>query len=286
VVGLEAVAGTGDVIAANLAGLLKDNTGYDLAGLICGSEGTLAIVTRVRLRLVPRPAARAVALLAFDSLGAAVGALRALRSVAAVRAVEVMRQEDIAIVATHLGRPFPLHPVPPVVLLVEVSGDESLDGALAGVVATAAADVVAADPSGVAELWRWREGHPEAIAAMGVVHKADVTLPPTALASFVASVDEITSAAGATTTFVYGHLGDGNLHVNLVGPAPEDDTAVDAVLDLVLRSGGSISAEHGIGRAKRAWLVRQRGAAAVELMRATKVAWDPDGILNPGVLLP
>ena len=92
--------------------------------------------------------------------------------------------------------------------------------------------------------------------------------------------------APGSTTLVYGHLADGNLHVNIVGPPPDDDRPVDAVLDLVLELGGSVSAEHGIGTAKREWLVRQRGEAAVAAMRAIKAALDPDGILNPRVLLP
>jgi len=286
VLGVEAVSGHGEVVEANLAGLLKDNTGYDLAGLLCGSEGTLGIVTRVRLRLCPRPAHRAVALLALPSFDAAVAVLPALRAIEAVVAIEVMRGADLAIVRDHLGHAFPLDPLPAVALLVEVAGTGDLTAALTGVVALGDADVVAIDSAGVAALWRWREAHPEAVAALGVVHKADVTLRPTATAEFVARVDAVVAAAGATTTLVYGHLGDGNLHVNLVGPAADDDRAVDGVLELVLELGGSISAEHGIGRAKRRWLALQRGPAAVALMRATKAAWDPDGILNPGVLLP
>jgi FAD/FMN-containing dehydrogenase len=89
---------------------------------------------------------------------------------------------------------------------------------------------------------------------------------------------------GSARTFVYGHVGDGNLHVNILGPAPEDEAVDDAVLGLVLELGGSVSAEHGIGVAKVEWLLRDRGPAAVAAMRAIKRAWDPAGILNPGVL--
>jgi FAD/FMN-containing dehydrogenase len=89
--------------------------------------------------------------------------------------------------------------------------------------------------------------------------------------------------AGART-ICYGHVGDGNVHVNILGPAPEDEAVDDAVLELVLALGGSVSAEHGIGVAKVRWLVRDRGPEAVAAMRAIKDAWDPAGILNPGVL--
>jgi FAD/FMN-containing dehydrogenase len=148
------------------------------------------------------------------------------------------------------------------------------------------ATAVADDPAGVERIWRWREAHSEAAAALGLVHKADVSLPTEALATFVDRVSPVVEAAAAgSTTLVYGHLADGNLHVNVVGPPPEDDAAVDAVLRLVLDLGGSVSAEHGIGVAKRAWLVRQRGEVAVRAMRSVKAALDPDGILNPGVLL-
>ena len=119
------------------------------------------------------------------------------------------------------------------------------------------------------------------------MQKADVTLPLSELAAFVARVEStVTAVAPGSTTLVFGHLADGNLHVNVIGPPAEDDRVLDAVLGLDARAGGSVSAEHGIGIAKRDWIVRQRGESAVEAMRAIKVALDPDGILNPGVLLP
>jgi FAD/FMN-containing dehydrogenase len=290
VLGLEAVLGTGEVVAANLAGLLKDNTGYDLAGLLCGSEGTLGIITGVRLRLVPVPAERLVLLLGLPSLTEAVAALPRLRALPTLHAVELMRAGDLRRVEEHLAAPFPLQPVPPGVLLVELAGtDPAADGArlVAGLEASDEATAVAEDERGRAGLWRWREAHPEAAAALGLVHKADVTIPTARVVAFAEQVDgAIASVAPDATTFVYGHLADGNLHVNVVGPDAEDDRPVDAVLDLALRHGGSVSAEHGIGRAKRRWLARQRGDAAVAAMRALKSALDPDGVLNPDVLLP
>jgi FAD/FMN-containing dehydrogenase len=178
-------------------------------------------------------------------------------------------------------------------LLVEVVGDEGgalldqLGDALTSLGSVVGETAAAHDAPGVARLWRWREAHSEAAAALGLVHKADVTLPHAQLAAFAQEVvDVISHEAPGATTLVYGHLADGNLHVNVVGPAPEDEAPIDAVLGLVLRLGGSISAEHGIGTAKRRWLVAQRGAAAVDVMRSIKAALDPDGILNPGVLLP
>jgi FAD/FMN-containing dehydrogenase len=290
VLGLEAVLGTGDLVETNLAGLVKDNTGYDLAGLLCGSEGTLGIVTRARLRLAATPAQRIVALLGFDSIAHAVDALPALRGRPALNAVEVMLAGGIEVVASHLGASFPLAPVPPCVLLVELAGDDPLPDL--GLILQAldlpdSAVAVADDVRSAERLWRWREAHPEAAGTHGVVHKADVTVPLDQMMAFADEVHAMLSrVAPASLTLVYGHLADGNVHVNVVGPDPGDERPLDAVLELVLRLGGSISAEHGIGTAKRAWLVRQRGEAALAAMGAVKVALDPDGVLNPGVLLP
>jgi len=290
VLGVTAVLGTGEVVEVNPRGLTKDNTGYDLAGLLCGSEGTLGIVTEARLRLVPAPADRAVALLAFATAAQAVGALPVLRAVPAVSAIEVMTGTGLAVVAEHLGQPFPIEPLPGWVLLVEVVGDEPaeqlvpvLDDVGEQVVGTA----VAVDGPGTAALWRWRDAHTEAISRLGVPHKADVTVPAAALAELLDTLPGAVAAARpGARTICFGHLGDGNVHVNVVGPDPDDEAALDVVYEAVVAAGGSVSAEHGIGRAKRHWLVAQRGPAAVAAMRAVKDALDPDHILNPNVLLP
>jgi FAD/FMN-containing dehydrogenase len=176
-------------------------------------------------------------------------------------------------------------------VLVELAGDGDLVDEAAALFdafgPTIRSSAVAAEELEQARLWRWREAHPEAAAALGLVHKADVSVPIAAIASFVDQVDDaVARVAPASTVLVYGHLGDGNLHVNVVGPDSGDDRVLDAVYELVLDHGGSVSAEHGIGVAKRAWLERQRGSAAVAAMRSIKRALDPDGILNPGVLLP
>jgi FAD/FMN-containing dehydrogenase len=293
--GVEAVLGTGEVVAANLAGLVKDNTGYDLAGLLCGSEGTLGVVTAARLRLVPRPAERLVALLGQGSVDEAVESLVALRRCPSLQAVELMLDSGLREVARLLGLGFPIDPLPPCVLLVELAGDgevlDELGGAFDAIGHPVLGTAIAGDEAGRARLWRWREAHPEAAAALGVVHKADVSVPLAAMGAFVLQAGEVVARATGPSVpvLVYGHLGDGNLHVNVPVGADEErrgSAAIDAVLELALHLGGSVSAEHGIGVAKRAWLERQRGAAAVAAMRAVKAALDPDGILNPGVLLP
>jgi FAD/FMN-containing dehydrogenase len=290
VVGVEAVLGTGEVVS-RLSGLVKDNTGYDLGQLLCGSEGTLGVVTRARLRLVPDEPHVVVALLGLAGMADAVTLASELRrDVAEVRALEVMEGDGMRVVASHLRAAPPVAPDAGAFLLVEAAGRVDPTAALADAIARHAASApvaVGVERTDRERLWRWREGHPEAAAALGVVLKFDVTLPAVAIAEFCARASErLASGWPGATKLLYGHVGDGNIHVNVVGPDPDDSAVDDAVLELVVGLGGSISAEHGIGVAKKAWLARDRSAAEVAAMRAIKRALDPDGIMNPGVLLP
>jgi FAD/FMN-containing dehydrogenase len=289
-VGIEAVLGTGDVVS-HLAGLDKDNTGYDLAGLLCGSEGTLGVITAATLRLVPRAPERVTALLGFGDLAGAVSAAAQLRrGVPGLEALELVRGDGVALVCDRFGLPMPMDPLPPVLLLAEAAGTEDPSAVFAdavegleGVVAVSAA----VDPHGRGRLWRYRELHTEAINQLGTPHKLDVTLPQSEIAAFTEELPAVVAAAApAAALWLFGHLGDGNLHVNLTGIGPDDDVVDDAVLRLVASYRGSISAEHGIGTAKRRWLHLNRSDAELRAFRAIKAALDPDGICNPGALLP
>jgi FAD/FMN-containing dehydrogenase len=296
VVGLEAVLADGSVVS-RLGGLVKDNVGYDLPGLLVGSEGTLAIVTRARLRLVPRLAHRLVALLAVDDLAAAVALTAHLRGrMAGLTAVEYIEQAGVDLVVERAGvaDPFPgsRHPAH---LVVEVAGAEPPTELLAAAVAEAPGirDVaVAEDGPGRLRLWAVREAHTEAIAAVGVPHKLDVTLPLGRIAAFRDALGTLVAVRWPDARLlVFGHLADGNLHVNVLGadpaePDPDDDGLDRAVLELVAEHGGSISSEHGIGRQKAAYVHLGRSDVDVAAMRAVKRALDPDGRLNPGVLFP
>lgn len=286
VVGVEAVLADGSVVR-NLGGLVKDNTGYDLAGLLCGSEGTLGIVTAARVRLVPRAPDRLVVLLGLDSVAAAMEVCAAARrTVDGLDALEAVVGDGLDLACAHLGLAHPFGGrTPAVTLLVEWAGHGAPPGALTDLVDGVPA-VAADDPAGRARLWRYREGQAEAIARVGVPHKLDVTLPLGGLAGFVGEVASVVarSVPGART-HLFGHLGDGNIHVNVTGVAPDDERADDAVLRLVVERGGSISAEHGIGRAKARWLALQRSPADLAAFRAIKRALDPAGLLNPGVLV-
>ncbi len=289
VLGVQAVLGTGAVLD-DLGRLEKDATGSDLSGLMCGSEGTLGVITAARLRLVPDLPERALAALGFSSWADAVVAVGHLRrGLPGLHAAEAYGTAEAALVAEHLGAGPALDPAPPVTLLVECAGHgdqvavlaDAVDG-LAGVTGAAVAD----DGNRRAALWRHRESLTEAISTLGAPHKLDVSLPATALGAFA---DEVPRAVAAVApdarTWLFGHLGDGNLHVNVTGVAPEDEAVDDAVLELVLDRQGSVSAEHGVGTAKRRWAARQRGEAAMVAMRTVKAALDPDGVMNPNVLL-
>jgi FAD/FMN-containing dehydrogenase len=197
-------------------------------------------------------------------------------------------------VADQTGAAPVLDPGLPVQVVLEAVGPPDPTAALAAALDTAVGvlDVAVAEDAGrAAVLWHVREAHTEAIARLGVPRKYDVTLPAPRLAAFVEQVPALVVAADpAASTWVFGHLGDGNVHVNVTGGTPQapgaPDPVTDAVLGRVVADGGSTSAEHGIGTAKRAWLSRDRTAGDVAAMRAIKVALDPDGILNPAVLFP
>jgi FAD/FMN-containing dehydrogenase len=291
VLGVEAALAGGAVVS-HLAGLPKDNTGYDLAGLLTGSEGTLGVITRLRLRLVPRLPERTVALMAFPDAGAALEGVAHLRRwLSTLEAAELFFAGGVELVCDHLGVPPPFPDPHPVHLLVEAAGHDDPTAELAAAVEAldpAPLDAaVATEPAARARLWRYREAHTEAINALGVPVKLDVSLPAPELSGFVPRVGEtLTGVAPGVRCFLFGHAADGNLHVNVVGAEGREAVVEDAVLQLVADLGGSISAEHGIGVAKRPWLHLNRSPAEIATFRAIKAALDPAGILNPNVLLP
>ena len=290
VLGIEAVLPDGAVVS-RMPGLLKDNSGYDLAQLLAGSEGTLAVITAVRLKLVPQQPHRAVALLAVEDIAAALGVVSAVRrALTSLDAAEVFFLEGLELVCRHAGLAPPFSAAHPCYLLLECAARSDESAALAGVLANAQGirdSAMATDRPGRERLWAYRERHTESISAEGIPHKLDVTLPLNRLPEFEQRVRGAIAAVNAgARPILFGHAGDGNLHVNILGLAPDDDRPDDAVLRLVAELGGSISAEHGIGIAKMPWLHLTRSAADREAMRAIKLALDPAGILNPGVVIP
>jgi FAD/FMN-containing dehydrogenase len=290
VVGLQAVLASGDLVE-RLDGLEKDNTGYDLGGLLCGSEGTLAVVTAARLRLVPPATHVVVALLAFDGIDDALVAVAELRrTLDAVRALEMWEQVGLDLVCEQLGLAPPFPQRHGVYVLVEAAARTDPTNDVAAVVdglTGVRAAAVATDTRAAHALWRYREGHPEAVNRLGPPHKLDVTLGPAQLPQFFERVrSTVARVAPGARVWLFGHAGDGNVHVNVTGVAPDEDEVSDAVFQLVAELHGSISAEHGIGTAKRRWLHFARAPAELRAMRAIKDALDPNRILNPHVLLP
>jgi FAD/FMN-containing dehydrogenase len=287
VAGVEAVLGDGSTIS-HLQGLGKDNTGYDLAGLLTGSEGTLGVITAVRLGLVPVLAERAVVGLAFAQVADAVAAVPLVRGACpAVDAIELVLAPGISLVGSVLGVSVPERLRAPAVLLVELAADhDPLEGLDTIIEHLGLADepVVATEPAARGRLWAIRERHSEAVNLLGPPLKLDVTVPLAETVGFLAEVDGLVPPGAQAV--VFGHLGDGNLHVNVVGVEPGCVEDVEgAVLSAAARRGGSISAEHGIGTAKVRYLHLVRSPAERAAFAAIKHALDPAGILNPAVLL-
>ena len=288
VAGVEAVLADGRIID-RLNGLKRDNTGYDLPALLAGSEGTLAVITRLRLRLVPVLRRRAVGLLGLRDIAEAVSLSSEVRAtLPSLMAAEVFFAEGLALVRKHAGLG-PLFAMEyPVYVLFEAAAEDDPGPALAAAIdrlVPGADSAFATDAHDRGRLWAYRERHTEAINAEGVPHKLDVALPLGTLPEFVARVrPAIATAAPGAWPVIFGHIADGNLHVNILGLEAEDERADDAVLRLVAELHGSISAEHGIGVAKTRWLSLTRSDADIAAMRAIKGALDPRGILNPGVI--
>jgi FAD/FMN-containing dehydrogenase len=287
--GIEAVLANGDVVR-RMSGVAKDSSGYDLPGLFCGSEGTLAVVTAALLKLVPAPAAVAVALVGLPSLTAALAAVSHLRTrLTTLRAAEVFFEPGLALVRAHTGLPAPFAAASPVYVLFECAGAADPAPALAEALLELDGLSGSAIASGRAEreaLWAYRERHTESVNAAGIPHKLDVAVPAAALTSFEKDLRTLLGKAAPEATLVlFGHLAEANLHVNILGLPVDDETVDGVVLELVAQYGGTISSEHGVGTAKTPWLGLTRTREDLAAMRAIKDALDPKGILNPGVLL-
>jgi FAD/FMN-containing dehydrogenase len=286
VVGIEAVLPNGDVIE-HMAGLIKDNTGYDIASLLCGSEGTLGIVTAARLRLVPRRTRRVTALLGCDSTEEVVHVVQEIRQqFDSLDAAELFYADGANLVAEAFNVAIPF--VAPVYLLLEFSADVDLASDIERHLAQsnfAGLSAVAQDELGRARLWRLREEHTAAISMHGVPHKFDVTVAVSDLPEFIVKTRQRISETNADwKVFIFGHAADGNMHVNVLGPSATDELVDEVVLQVVAEFKGSISAEHGIGSAKKKWLSLSRSQNEIAMMKAIKGAIDPQGMMNPNTL--
>jgi FAD/FMN-containing dehydrogenase len=286
VVGIEAVLPNSDVIE-HMAGLIKDNTGYDIASLLCGSEGTLGIVTAARLRLLPLHTSRTTVLLGCGSTEEVVHIVQGIRQqFNSLDAAELFYADGANLVAEAFNVAIPF--ATPVYLLLEFSADVDLSSDIERHLARtnfSGSSAVAQDELGRARLWRLREEHTAAISTHGVPHKFDVTVAVSDLARFIVKTRQRISETNADwTVYIFGHAADGNMHVNVLGPSTTDELVDEVVLQVVAEFKGSISAEHGIGSAKKKWLSMSRSQNEIAMMKAIKGAIDPQGLMNPNTL--
>ena len=302
--GIEAVLADGTVFNG-LTRLRKDNAGYDLRHLLIGSEGTLGVITAAALRLFPQPAARVVAYLAVASPAAALDLLGLAQDriggfVSSFELIHRTGFDFITETMPDVPRP-PLDPVPEWLVLLELGLPPLIEpeatmaalyeaGARAGLVSDG---VIAGSKAQAAGLWRLRELIPEANRRIGAVSSHDISLPLSAIPGFITDAPRAIAPFGDFRVNCFGHLGDGNLQWN-VFPAQGVDRKVHdavrgglkaAVHDLVHALGGSVAAEHGVGRLKTGDLLRYGDPGKLAAMRAIKAALDPQGILNPGAVL-
>jgi len=294
VLGLVAVTGTGETIRCG-GPWTKDATGYDLTHLLVGSEGTLGLIVEATLRLAPRPQAQA-GLRAFyrDAATAAAAVSRLMRQPQVPAMLEFMDRSALALLR-HNGSDVPEAGA---MLLVEADGDhETLPLALQALAAAAEGEGllsldVAMDGAARDRLWAARRALSPALRtiAPGKINE-DVVVPVSRIPDLVAGVEAL-AAAAALPIVAFGHAGNGNLHVNIMYH-PDDaaetaraQAALPRLFELVLSLGGTLSGEHGIGVAKRDYMARAFDAPTLAAMRAVKAALDPDGILNPGKVLP
>jgi FAD/FMN-containing dehydrogenase len=305
VLGLEVVLPDGRVLD-QLSALRKDNTGYDVKQLFIGAEGTLGIVTAATLRLFPRPAETATALVALDSPAAAVALLSRLRTALgeAVATFELVPRLALEFVARHVPgcrdpfeAPHDWYVLSEATLAAPDAGfRERFQSVLAEAISEGAARdaVIATSDAERDALWRLRETIPEAQGREGASLKHDISVETGKIPAFIdAGRALLARLAPGARLVAYGHLGDGNLHYNLSEPEGGDGGRLAArveeirraVHDLVDAHGGSFSAEHGIGQSKVGELERYEDPAALELMRAIKRAIDPHNLMNPGKVL-
>ena len=303
--GLEVVTPSG-AIWSDLSGLRKNNTGYDLKHLFMGAEGTLGLITAATIQLVPRPRQTETAFVAMRDIDACLDLLGEVRALSGncVSSFELIPRIALDFQLTHqdeardpltkkaewyilfeLTSSMPgnhLQTVMEHILEVAVDTGLVMDGTLA------------ASKHQRAVLWALRESISEIQKREGASHKHDISVPVSAIPEFLnTAIAAVSRAVPGIRPVPFGHIGDGNIHFNLSQPKDSSRDAYNAqrddiahlVYDIVADLGGSFSAEHGIGIAKKEELATRKGQTALDLMRQIKSALDPDGLMNPGKML-
>src|SRR6478672_5256558 len=288
VIGLDVALPDGSVVHRH-SQVRRDNTGYDLASLFVGAEGTLGVITALDLRLYPTPTHRVTAICGFDELEALVETGRAFRDIDGITALELIDARASGLTAEHVGIAAPVDGAWQ--LLIELAGDtdqterlaEALDDAkLAGEPA------VGVDVAAQRRLWAVRESVAEILGIHGPPLKFDVSLPLSEIEAFATAADALVAEhAPDAIPVLFGHVGEGNLHLNLVRCALDGERERDlyaAMMALIAAHHGNVSSEHGVGSRKRDYLSMSRTESDIAAMRAVKATFDPDGYLNRAVL--
>lgn len=305
--GVEAVLPDGRLVST-ASTLRKSNAGYDLRHLLAGSEGTLAIITAVALKMRPRPMKRATGLFALASPEDALKLLSAARDILGenIAAFEIMSQAALECYYSHAG-PSAARPLANDAkwnVLVEADAASAffdLDAAFAALIERAFEQGIVQDgilAESIAQrdaLWKLREGIAVAMGTWkGPMVRTDTSVPVARVPEFIAGIEAGAQAlAPGAGIFFFGHVGDGNIHFNLVAPPSMPEETFRALMpavyrmseDVALSLNGSVSAEHGIGQSKREALTRMKTPVELEIMAGIKKVFDPDGLLNPGKIL-
>ena len=286
VIGLDVALPDGSVVRRH-SRVRADNTGYDLPALFVGAEGTLGVITALDLRLHPDPPHRVTAVCGFDDLDALVDAGRLFRDLDGIAALELIDGRASALADEHLGWPrrctvtgccwWNWRPT--------IDQTERLADALEGV-RTCGEPAVGVDIAAQQRLWRVRESLAEVVGLYGPPLKFDVSLPLSAVAAFARDADALLHRHAADAVGVlFGHIGEGNLHLNVLRCSDEQERDLyAAMMDLIAECGGNVSSEHGVGSRKRRYVGMSREAADIAAMRTLKTAFDPTGYLNAAVL--
>lgn len=300
VVGLKVVTGQGEVLDLN-RGLIKNASGYDLRHLFIASEGTLGLIVEATLKLVDPPPPGKVMLLGIESMDALMKVFASLREALELSAFEFFTDKALYHVRRANNLPAPFATPCPLYVITEFDcADERAEDR-----ATACFDycagqgwlvdgVISQNDKQIKELWHYREGISESISHFPP-YKNDLSVRVSRVPEFLARVDALMTETSPDFEVVwYGHIGDGNLHLNFLKPESLDLQEFESrshgisekIYALTQQVGGSISAEHGIGLLKQPWLDRTCSEAEIKYMQQIKQVFDPAGILNPGKLLP
>jgi len=296
VLGLEAVLPTGEIIHTGVK-TAKGVVGYDLTRLLIGSEGTLGIITRMTLRLLPLPEAVRAMTAIFDRMGTAAETVsEIIRRGIIPRTIEFMDNASIRCVEHYLEMNLPVQAG--ALLLIEVDGkDEAVDMLIEQLktvcISQGAVDTnVAREKEDIAKLWKARKAISPALFQYGPDKiNEDIVVPRSKIPDMVRKIEALKEATGLTMVS-FGHAGDGNIHFNIMldkknrEELKKAEAAIETLFEHTLELGGTISGEHGVGITKAPYIAREIGPVELNLMKKIKKVFDPNGVLNPGKIFP